>query len=231
MWFCSVSWPTNSPVNLSFFGVGQIRIVWSQRPDNSFLSSLMIFWSSLDIREWQIFKKDWTKNSREWTKENFPDSETGQFFWTIFFGWPQKMRNWLDNWLAKETDQNHMDVPSFFGGLAIASLVWSPLWTQNCVTSVTHLGFVGLSSEFSARQAQREMVKIRNLNFFYCAWSTPWRHVLSLNIFSQNPVLSWAIRYSVFQPVKFGNIFKSVCGNLFPFFWHLMVKFGYIRWF
>ena len=54
----------------------------------SFVHSL-VFLSSLDIREWPIYKKDWT----------------------IFLGPTKKMRNWLDNWLAKETDQNHMDVP------------------------------------------------------------------------------------------------------------------------
>ena len=45
--------------------------------------------------------------------------------------------------------------------------------------------------------------------------------------FCRNPVLSWAIRYSVFQPIKFVSSFKSVCDNPFSIFWHLMVKFGY----
>ena len=68
-------------------------------------------------------------------------------------------------------------------------------------------------------------------NFSYWASSTPWRHVLSLKTFCWNPALSWAIRYSVFQKVKFTSNFEFVCGNLFSTFWHLMVKFGYIRWF
>ena len=32
-----------------------------------------------------------------------------------------------------------------------------------------------LSGEFSVRQAQREVVKIKNLNFSYWAWSTPFK--------------------------------------------------------
>ena len=88
-----------------------------------------------------------------------------------------------------------------------------------------------LSSEFWARQAQREAVKIKNLDFSYWAWSTPWRHVLSLKKFCRNPALSWAIRYSVFQPVKFTSSFEFVCGTLFSTFWRLILKFGYIKWF
>ena len=88
-----------------------------------------------------------------------------------------------------------------------------------------------LSSRFSVTQGQRKVVKIKNLNFSYWAWSTPWGQILSLKSFCRNPVLSWAIRYSVFQPVKFCNSFKSVCGNLFSTFWHLMVRFGYNKWF
>ena len=88
-----------------------------------------------------------------------------------------------------------------------------------------------LSSELGARQAQREVVKIKFFDFAYWAWSTPWGHVLSPITFCRNPVLSWAIRYSVFQKVKFTSNFEFVCGNLFSTFWHLMVKFGYIRWF
>ena len=93
------------------------------------------------------------------------------------------------------------------------------------------LNWFDLSSEFWARQAQREVVKIKNLDFSYWAWSTPWGHVLSLKTFCRNPALSWAIRYSVFQPVKFTSSFEFVCGTLFSTFWHLMVKFGYIKWF
>ena len=38
-----------------------------------------------------------------------------------------------------------------------------------------------LSGEFSARQAQSKVVKIKkNLDFSYWAWSTPWGHVLTL---------------------------------------------------
>ena len=88
-----------------------------------------------------------------------------------------------------------------------------------------------LSSEFWARQAQREVVKIKNLDFSYWAWSTPWGHVLSLKKFCRNPALSWAISYSVFQPVKFTSSFEFVCGTLFSTFWHLILKFGYFNWF
>ena len=88
-----------------------------------------------------------------------------------------------------------------------------------------------LSSEFWARQAERKVVKIKNLYFSYWAWSTPWGHDLSLKTFCGNPALSWAIRYSVFQPVKFTSSFEFMCGTLFSTFWNLMVNIGYITWF
>ena len=75
------------------------------------------------------------------------------------------------------------------------------------------------------------MVKIKEMDFSSWAWSTPWVHVLSLKSFCQNPVLSWAIRYSIFQPVKFSSSFKFVCRTIFSTFWHLVVKFGYNKWF
>ena len=91
MWFWSVFWPTNCPVNFPFFLVGQKKLTC--------------------LRDWTIFlcpifKKDWTKNSRV-DKKNCLVSETRQFS----FGRPKKMRNWPDNWSAKETDQYHMDAP------------------------------------------------------------------------------------------------------------------------
>ena len=108
-------------------------------------------------------------------------------------------------------------------------------WYNNMVVCIIHNSGVvwnsDLSSELGARQAQREVVKIKKFDFAYWAWSTPWGHVLSPITFCQNPALSWAIRYSVFQKVKFTSNFEFVCGNLFSTFWHLMVKFGYIRWF
>ena len=76
-----------------------------------------------------------------------------------------------------------------------------------------------------------EVVKIKNPNFLYWAWSTPWGHVLSLKIFCRNPVLSWAIRYSVFQKVKFTSSLSSSGPTIFSTFWHLVVKFGYNKWF
>ena len=53
-----------------------------------------------------------------------------------------------------------------------------------------------------------------------------WWHVLSLITFHQILVLSWAIRYSVFQKVKSTSSLEFVCDNPFSTFWHLMVKFG-----
>ena len=90
---------------------------------------------------------------------------------------------------------------------------------------------VPLSEGFWAGPAMSKVVKIYFFDFSYWASSTPWGHVLSLKTFCWNPALSWAIRYSVFQKVKFTSNFEFVCGNLFSTFWHLMVKFGYIRWF
>ena len=71
----------------------------------------------------------------------------------------------------------------------------------------------------------------KNPDFSCWAWCTPWGHVLSLKFFCRNPVLSWAISYSVFQSVKFSNSFEFVCRTIFSTFWHLVVKFGYNKWF
>ena len=77
-----------------------------------------------------------------------------------------------------------------------------------------------------SRTSLEESGKNEKKNFSYWASSTPWGHVLSLKTFSRNPVLSWAIRYSVFQKVKSTTSLEFVCGNPFSTFWHLMVKFG-----
>ena len=45
------------------------HLFWSAPKKLSHLRDKTIFLSSLDNREWPIFKKDWTKNSREWTKK------------------------------------------------------------------------------------------------------------------------------------------------------------------
>ena len=60
----------------------------------------------------------------------------------------------------------------------------------------------------------------------YWAWRSPWGHVLCLITFCQIPVLSWAIRYSVFQKVKLTSSLEFVCDDPFSTFWHLMVKFA-----
>ena len=60
--------------------------------------------------------------------------------------------------------------------------------------------------------------KNKKSDFSYWAWSTPWGHVLSLKSFCWNPVLSWAIRYSVFQRVKFGNSSSSSATQFFQLF-------------
>ena len=46
-----------------------------------------------------------------------------------------------------------------------------------------------LSGEFSVRQAQSKVVKIKHLDFSCWTWSTPWGHVLILKTFCRNPVL------------------------------------------
>ena len=93
------------------------------------------------------------------------------------------------------------------------------------------LRILHLSEGFWAGPAMSKVVKIKILDFSYWASSTPWGHVLSLKTFCWNPVLSWAIRYSVFQKVKFTSSFKFVCRTIFSTFWHLVVKFGYNNWF
>ena len=97
--------------------------------------------------------------------------------------------------------------------------------------SVTLLLMRWLSGHVPEIQAEVEVVKIKNPDFSCWAWSTPWGHVLSLKSFCWNPVLSWAIRYSVFQLVKFTSSFKFICRTIFSTFWHLVVKFGYNNWF
>ena len=59
-----------------------------------------------------------------------------------------------------------------------------------------------------------KVVKIKFLDFSYWASSTPWGHVLSLKTFCWNPVLSWAIRYSVFQLI----VVKTCLGIRFQLF-------------
>ena len=82
-----------------------------------------------------------------------------------------------------------------------------------------------LSGGFWAGPAQSKVVKMKKKNSYWAS-STPWGHVLSLKTFCRNPVLSWAIRYSVFQKVKSTSSLEFVCDDLFSTFWHLMVKFG-----
>ena len=57
----------------------------------------------------------------------------------------------------------------------------------------------------------------RNTKYFfsYCAWSTPWGHVLSLKTICQIPALIWAISYSVFQPVKFASTLQKLLATFF----------------
>ena len=90
-----------------------------------------------------------------------------------------------------------------------------------------HLSLLNrLSGGFWAGQAQSTVVKMKFLDFSYWASSKPWGHIFSLKTLRRNPVLSWAIRYSVFQKVKFTSSLEFMCDNPFSTFWHLMVKFG-----
>ena len=89
-----------------------------------------------------------------------------------------------------------------------------------------------LSGGFWVRPAQRKVVKIRKFDFSYWASSTPWGHVLSLKTFCRNPVLSWAIRYSVFQKVKFTSIWSSCATirfQLFDIWWSCLDKENYFK--
>ena len=72
-----------------------------------------------------------------------------------------------------------------------------------------------LSGEFWLGQPKQEVVKMKNIFFPYWAWSTPWGHVLSLITFRQIPALSWAISYSVFQPVKFASTLQKLLATFF----------------
>ena len=59
------------------------------------------------------FQKRLDKKFKKVDKEKLSVPETRQFS----FGQPKKMRNLPDNGLAKETDQNHMDVPRASSGI------------------------------------------------------------------------------------------------------------------
>ena len=88
---------------------------------------------------------------------------------------------------------------------------------QHCREQIGNL-ILCLSKGFWAGQAQTKVVKIKKFDFSYWASSTPWGHVLSLKTFCRNPALSWAIRYSVFQKVKFTSSLEFVCDNPLNFF-------------
>jgi hypothetical protein len=105
-------------------------------------------------------------------------------------------------------------------------LLWVLKNFNSLVSILCFLHSITLSGGFWARPAQSKVVKVKSFDFSYWAWSTPWGHVLSLKTFCQNLVLSWAIRYSVFQPVKFSSSLEFMCGNPFSTFCHLMVNFG-----
>ena len=75
------------------------------------------------------------------------------------------------------------------------------------------------------------MVKIHYPGFSYWAWSTCWGHVLSPKSFCRILILGWEIRYANFQPTKSIGSLEFVCSDQFLIFWHLVVKFGYDKWF
>ena len=87
-----------------------------------------------------------------------------------------------------------------------------PKWKLSEIKPTLVRGY--LSGEFWVSQAKEDLVKIFFSNFSYWASSTPRGHVLTLKTFRQIPVLSWAIRYSVFQKVKSTSSLEFVCGTL-----------------
>ena len=92
MWFWSVFWPTNCPVNFSFFLVGQKKLstLWlegEQFKKKTGQKNEKLTRQLVGLEGDQFAKKTGQKNSREWTKKIV-----------------RALR--LDNWLAKETDQN-----------------------------------------------------------------------------------------------------------------------------
>ena len=125
-----------------------------------------------------------------------------------------------NNWESLHM-QHHGKVTSFPSWI-LPMLSWFYVQDRYLSCSRTIL----LSGHVPEIQAEVEVVKIKNHDFSCWAWSTPWEHVLSLKSFCRNPVLSWAIRYSVFQKVKSTSSLEFMCDNPFSTFWHLMVKFG-----
>ena len=74
-----------------------------------------------------------------------------------------------------------------------------------------------LSGEFSARQAQREVVEIKNLEFSYWAWITPWGHFFA-------EILSWAEQpgtqfFSLSNLVQVSSSCAAISFQLFDIRW------------
>ena len=72
-------------VQFLFFGSARRKLTRPRDQTIFLCPNNRFFLSSLDIRGWPIFKKDWTNNSREQTKKNCLVSEMGHFF----FFWPK----------------------------------------------------------------------------------------------------------------------------------------------
>ena len=98
-------------------------------------------------------------------------------------------------------------------------------WAQGIFSKIIFLKSVHSKEKYEACLSL--LVKIFTKSVHRGGVSPFKGHVLNLKSFCQNLILSWAIRYSVFQLVKFVSSFELVCCALFPNFWHLVVKFGY----
>ena len=85
--------------------------------------------------------------------------------------------------------------------------------THICRDVISYFGL--LSSEFWARLSQREVVKIKNLDFSYWTWSTPWGHDLSLKTFFPKSCTELSNQVLSFFSLSNLLVVSSSCAALF----------------
>ena len=130
-------------------------------------SETEFFLSSLDIREWPIFKKDWTKNSREWTKK----IDRSLILVEFFFGQPKKLRNWPDNWSAKRlTKTKPHGRPSWL--TLISESDWKKL--ERIVRSKRSDYFFCLDKKIKNCQGKKTDQKYMDYRNNYYDWEINW---------------------------------------------------------
>ena len=131
-----------------------------------------------------------------------------------------KQHSYLHLWFHEKfkISSYHFWLPYAFIGLTKCKLqtmmlmpTQFPTWPirekKNQIRSLQFPMFRPIKWSIFSQTGLGESGKIQNPDFSFWAWTTHWGHVLSLKTFPQISVLSWEISYSVFQPVKFDNMY------------------------